>query len=159
MHVYSRLLIVSGWLLLVACSTTHGPIGFWSRNRTDKQGERQGPWRTYHDADNQQVATAVRFRHGRQVGRISYYTTAGVLIEREWLKRRPSGFVRIRYYHPNGKTLRKGQARYVNEPDGPHFYWFGDWTLYDTAGRLVRMETYKSGKLIQTVNLTTDQNP
>lgn len=157
MRGYISILCVGYGLLLTACSAAHGPIGFWSRNRVDRQGERHGPWRTYHDAEEQKVATQTHFRHGRQVGRITYYTAAGQLVEREWLRRHPTGFVRIRYYYPNGRTLRKGQARYVNEPSGPHFYWFGNWTLYDSAGRAVKMETYESGKLVRTVEIAAKQ--
>ena len=152
MRTLSYLLLAASLLLATGCA--HGPIGFWSRNRVDRQGERQGPWRSYHDAQEQHVATKSRFRHGRQVGRISYYDAQGELLEREWAQRRSAGLVRVRYYHPNGETWRQGQARYVNEPDGLHFYWFGDWGLYDTAGHLVKMETYEVGRLVRTIVLS-----
>lgn len=145
-----QLLLVGCMLLTAACSATRGPIGFWSRNRTDAKGERQGPWRTYHDAENQKVATKSHFRHGQQVGRISYYNAEGELVEREWAKRRSPELVRVRYYHPNGKTWRVGQARYVNEPDGLHYFWYGNWQVRDTMGRLQKVETYKAGRLVQT---------
>jgi len=53
--------------------------------------------------------------------------------------------VAIRHYNATGKLYRQGQARFVNEPDGPHFYWFGLWHWYDAQGKVFKIETYEEG--------------
>lgn len=133
---------------LASCTAPRGPIGFWSRNRLDQQGERHGPWVSYYDTSNTVRANTGHFRHGREVGRWRYYTPGAGLERWERFHRNRLGVVSIAYFHPNGRLARRGRARYVQEADGAHFYWFGDWRVYDPTGTPIKVETYGTGRLL-----------
>ncbi|AII51930.1 toxin-antitoxin system YwqK family antitoxin [Hymenobacter sp. APR13] len=125
-----------------------GPVGFWSDHRYDRDLRPHGPWRTYYPASVRQVAGRERYRHGRLVGTSRFYGANGVLERKEVYVRAAAGLMRITYYHPNGRIWRTGQARIVAEPDGSHFYWFGDWPVYSAAGKAEKLEHYEAGKLV-----------
>lgn len=126
-----------------------GPVGFWSDHRYDHDLRPHGPWRTYYPASARQVAGRERYWHGRVVGTSRFYSADGVLERKEVYARPADGLMRITYYHPNGRIWRTGQARIVAEPDGSHFYWFGDWPVYSAAGRAEKLEHYEMGKLVR----------
>lgn len=117
-------------------------------NRLDHAGERHGRWALYYDSLNTRPQLRERFRHGQPVGRARHYAYAGQLERQEHYRRH--GRSTITYYHPNGRLARQGQARTVQEPDGLHFYWFGQWPAYDSTGRLLKVDTYTAGKLTAT---------
>lgn len=141
------LLLLSG-LGLTDCATAHKPVGFWSRNRYNAKLTRQGPWRIYYDSAEQHLAAKGRFRRSYEVGCWRYYSFNGQLEKWERYHRRSGGLVSIRHYTAEGKLYRRGKARYVNEPSGPHFYWFGPWRVYDARGKLVEIETYEVGRRV-----------
>ena len=133
--------------LLSACSTAkRGPIGFWSQKRYDKQLRQHGPWPTYYDDANRQPMALGRYRHGRYVGRWRYYAPTGEIERKERYAREPYGLISITEYQA-GKKKRQGQARILDEPDGVHFFWFGDWKVFDTQGQQTAVEHYDRGKL------------
>ncbi|UOR04820.1 hypothetical protein MUN82_17990 [Hymenobacter aerilatus] len=99
----------------------------------------------YYDDAERHVAAKGRFRHNYARGRWHYYTFNGQREKWERYHRTPAGLVSIRHYDLAGKLYRHGQARYVNEPDGPHFYWFGPWHYLDPQGRVTKIETYEVG--------------
>jgi len=149
---WPALLLLS--LLATACASTHapgtartGPRGFWRANRLDRQGDRQGRWRSYFDEANTQLQTRGHYRHGQPVGRWRYYSATGLLERRECYLGR-DGRSLLTYYHPNGRVARRGQARVADEPDGAHFYWFGEWQQFTEAGALDSVKTYNKGQLV-----------
>ncbi|GAA4390300.1 hypothetical protein [Hymenobacter koreensis] len=140
-----KLLWLTSGLIVSSCHSTHGPIGFWSRNRFDEAGRRQGPWHEYYDAAETIRVSRGRYQQGRPVGRWTYTHPAG----HRWRKEqyRQHGVVNIRDYHPNGKLAARGQARLDTQTDTLHYYWFGTWQRYDTTGQVVSREIYQQGVL------------
>jgi antitoxin component YwqK of YwqJK toxin-antitoxin module len=120
--------------------------------RLDRQGQRQGRYRTYYDEARTQRFTEGRYRHGRPVGRWRYYAQAGELQRQERYRRH--GFSDISYYYPSGQIARRGRARTVDEPRGAHFYWLGPWQYYSPAGALDSVQVYNVGKRSTTKCLT-----
>lgn len=144
-------------VLLSACSTAkRGPIGFWSRQRYDQQLLRHGPWPMYYDTARQQPQARGRFRHGQYAGRWRYYGPTGALERTEKFVRQPYGLITVTVYDPSGRKRRLGQARLVDEPDGLHFFWFGDWQVFDTQGRQTAVEHYDQGVLRGTLVIPVD---
>jgi antitoxin component YwqK of YwqJK toxin-antitoxin module len=134
--------------LLASCSTAkHGPIGFWSQKRYDKQLRQHGPWPTYYDDAERHPMALGRYRHGRYAGRWRYYAPNGEIERKERFARQPYGLISITEYQDGGKKKRQGQARILDEPDGIHFFWFGDWKVFDTQGHQVAVEHYDRGHL------------
>ena len=133
-------LLLPALLLLAACTPR--------LNRLDHAGNRTGRWALDYDSAGTRPLLRERFRHGRPVGYARHYSYTGQLERQEHYRRH--GFSTITYYHPNGRVARRGQARLVAEPDGQHFYWFGEWPAYDEAGRLLKVDTYTGGKLTAT---------
>ncbi|WP_151087267.1 toxin-antitoxin system YwqK family antitoxin [Hymenobacter baengnokdamensis] len=132
--------------LATACASTR------LAERTDRQGQRQGRYCTYYDAARTQLFTRGRYRHGQSVGRWRYYAQAGELQRQERYRRH--GFSDIIYYYPSGQVARRGHARTVDEPKGPHFYWLGEWQFYSLAGTLDSVQLYNFGKRTSTRYLT-----
>jgi antitoxin component YwqK of YwqJK toxin-antitoxin module len=136
--------------LATACASTKPTAG-----RTDRQGDRHGRYRTYYDAAHTQLFTRGRYRHGQAVGRWRYYAPTGTLQHKERYRRH--GLSDIAYYYPGGRVAKQGRARLADEPDGLHFYWFGDWNYYSPAGTLDSVQTYELGKRRRTRFLPADQ--
>jgi antitoxin component YwqK of YwqJK toxin-antitoxin module len=154
MHV---ILYLSALLALASCSTAkHGPIGFWSSKRYDQQLRQHGPWPTYYDDAKTQPMALGRYRHGRYAGRWRYYAPNGTLERTERFARRPYGLITMTEYQAGGKKKRQGQARIVDEPHEIHFYWFGDWQVFDAQGRPVAVEHYENGVLRGTQLIKTN---
>ncbi|RYU78724.1 toxin-antitoxin system YwqK family antitoxin [Hymenobacter persicinus] len=139
-------------LVLSSCTTSRGPVGFWSEHRYDQKLRPHGPWRAYYPGPPRRLATRERFRHGRAVGKARFYGPTGTLERTEQHFRDSAGLLAITYFHPNGRVWRRGRARIVAEPDGAHFYWFGPWPVYSTAGELRKTEFYEAGNLVRAVN-------
>lgn len=137
--------------LATACTSTK-PTG-----RTDRQGDRQGRYRTYYDDARTQPFMRGRYRHGQPVGRWRYYAQAGELQHKE--RYRHHGLSDITYYYPSGRVAKQGHARLADEPDGLHFYWLGDWNYYSPAGALDSVQVYTLGKRTSTRHLATSQVP
>jgi antitoxin component YwqK of YwqJK toxin-antitoxin module len=112
----------------------------------DRQGQRQGRYRTYYDEARTQLFTRGRYRHGQPVGRWRYYAQAGELQRQERYRRH--GYSNIVYYHPGGQVARRGRARVVEEQAGPHFYWLGEWQYFSPTGRLDSVQVYSLGKRV-----------
>lgn len=134
--------VAAALLVLTGCAVPHRPIGFWSRNRVDVHGARQGPWRTYYDSADTRLATRGHYRHDQPRGRWRYYLPSGGLDHTEHYRRRD---ISLRYYYPNGRPARQGQARVVVGADSVRYYWWGLWQVYDSTGRPSRWELYDGG--------------
>jgi hypothetical protein len=137
-----RLLIIALVIGVTACATPR-PAG-----RFDRLGQRQGRHRAYYDDARTQLLTQGRYRHGRPVGRWCYYSLAGELQRRERYHRH--GFSDVAYYYPSGRVARRGRARVVEEPSGPHFFWLGEWQHLSPAGTLDSVQLYEVGKCVST---------
>lgn len=142
-------------VLATACAPrlSSGPRGFWHTNRLDRHGDPIGRWNVYYDDAHAQPFTRGRYRHGQATGRWRYYAPTGALVRLERYRRH--GLSDITYYHPNGQVARQGQARVADEPDGLHFYWFGEWLSYSETGVLQKVETYQNGHLVSTRRVQT----
>jgi antitoxin component YwqK of YwqJK toxin-antitoxin module len=147
MRVLSFALLV---VLTTACAPrlSSGPRGFWHPNRLNRHGDPVGRWNLYYDEAHTKPLTRGRYRHGQATGRWYYYSPTGSLVRQE--RHRRHGLSDLTYYHPNGQIARQGHARVSNEPDGLHFYWFGEWLSYSDSGTLQKIETYQNGRLVAT---------
>jgi antitoxin component YwqK of YwqJK toxin-antitoxin module len=129
------------------------PHGFWQANRLDRHGDPVGRWNLYYDDAHAKPLTQGHYRRGQARGRWRYFAPTGGVVRQEYY--RAHGLSDITYYHTNGQVARQGQARVVTEPDGLHFYWFGDWLNYSEAGVLQKIETYQNGHLVVTRRVQT----
>ncbi|MBS1637685.1 MAG: hypothetical protein JST26_17350 [Bacteroidetes bacterium] len=116
-------------------------------NRIDKHGRRQGRWITYYDDAKTIPCFRGRFRNDRQVGRAYHYLSDGTLERRET---EHFGRIKTRFYYPDGRLRKKGNARIVVLPEKIHYYFYGRWKTYDEAGKLIKTETYSNGELVKT---------
>lgn len=76
-----------------------------------------------------------------------YYAPTGELERTERFARKSYGLILITEYQAGGKKKRQGQARILDEPDGIHFFWFGDWKVFDAEGHQTAVEHYDRVKL------------
>ena len=139
--------------LLAALATAC--VGTRPAERLDRQGQRQGRCRTYYDDARTQLLTRGRYRHGQPVGRWRYYALAGDMQRQE--RYRCHGFSDVAYYYPSGRVARRGRARVVDEPSGPHFFWFGEWQCFSPAGTLDSVQLYRLGKRVSSGYLTKER--
>lgn len=121
---------------------------FWKYNRFDKQDRYHGRWKIYLGDDKTLIRNG-RFRHGVEVGRWKYYYPDGTLYMLEKYNRR-NNIIEVQKFHENGNLARKGTARIIHSTFKDHYYWFGDWQVFDKDGAFSHIETYKSGHLVRT---------
>lgn len=121
-----------------------------SMNQFNNKGKRTGKWVIYLDDSNSVKSFEGKFRNGISVGASYYYTNEGVLEKKDVKKFRK---LKTTFYHPNGKVRLKGNARLENLPDRIHYYFYGQWKVYDETGVLIKSNYYTKGELIRTVYL------
>ncbi|AKD05810.1 hypothetical protein PKOR_18405 [Pontibacter korlensis] len=123
----------------------HGFL-FFRINRLDKESKYHGRWKVYI-GERRTVIRSGRFRHGVETGKWRYYYPDGVRYMVEKYNRRDN-VILVKKYHENGKKAREGSARIIRSSFKDHYYWFGDWKVYDLKGNFSHTETYKSGNLV-----------
>ncbi|MCX2739325.1 hypothetical protein [Pontibacter anaerobius] len=123
----------------------HGFL-FFRINRFDKEGKYHGRWKVYFGEDEQVIRNG-RFRHGVEVGKWKYYYPDGTPYMLEKYNRR-NNIILVEKFHENGNLARKGTARLIRTPTRDHYFWFGEWQVYDESGSFSHTETYKSGNLV-----------
>ena len=106
-------------------------------NRTDAQGQKQGPWqRTWSGSD--QIRYTGQFKDDKPVGSFIYYSTKGVLESK--IDHYASGNASHgRHFHPTGKLMAEG--RYVGQEKD------STWTYFDKDGVLRSTENWRAGKM------------
>ena len=117
------------------------------KNKFDKQGQRHGRWITYHDSTKTTAVSKGRYRHGKECRTWKYYTHEGIVYKKEKYRRKNNTIVTT-FYHPNGKIQSKGIAKMVEETDGTHYYWEGEWEYYSQEGKPIKTVLYKEGKQV-----------
>lgn len=115
-----------------------------------KNKERQGKWIIYSDSTKTQIDNTGRYRKGIPKGTWKYYDKNGALNKKEkyrWSK------IYTTYYHPNGKIKKQGKAKIVQEEKVLHFFYYGDWLVYDSTGTLIKKQVYENGTKISEIDL------
>ena len=59
----------------------------------------------------------------------------------------------ITYYHDNGEIALKGQSKIVEVENDIHWFYFGDWSVYDENGKLIKIKKYENGELISEIEI------
>jgi hypothetical protein len=117
-----------------------------------KNLERQGLWIVYQDSTKKQIDNIGRYRKGIPKGTWKYYDSEGRLNKKE-----KNIFKKIytTYYHTNGAIKKKGKARIVITKQMVHYYYYGNWFVYDSTGQLIKKQVYADGNKISEVCFKT----
>src|SRR5438105_5902846 len=99
-----------------------------------KNKERQGKWITYYDSIQTHIYRIGRYRKGTPKGTWKYYDESGKLTKKEKFRFKTSYTT---FYYPNGKVKKQGKTKNVEEEKLLHFYFYGNWFVYDSLGRLL----------------------
>ncbi|WP_266205598.1 toxin-antitoxin system YwqK family antitoxin [Pontibacter kalidii] len=121
-------------------------ILFWKINRFDQQDRFHGRWKIYL-GDDRIVIRNGRFRHGTEVGKWKYYYPSGTCYMIEKYNRR-NNIIEVQKFHENGNLARQGTARFIRSSLKDHYFWFGEWQVFDEQGIYSHTETYRSGHLV-----------
>ena len=131
---YSPILIAILLLLLVTSCKT---------NQT-KYGTKVGRWVYKSTIENSEDIHKGRYdKEGYQKGKW-VYRLDGKRYKKERIK---GDTIYITTYHPNKKVAEKGYALLKETKKLIHYYYHGDWMVYDTEGKLVRIKKYDTGVL------------
>lgn len=114
-----------------------------------KHKERHGIWIVYQDSTDTKIDNIGRYRKGLPKGTWKYYDADEKLIKKEKHVFRK---IFITQYHPNGKIQKKGQAKVVVSENLIHYFYYGDWYVYDTSGTLIKKQFYKEGMKISEIS-------
>lgn len=117
-----------------------------------KNKERHGKWIIYTDSTQKQIDNIGRYRKGVQKGTWKYYNEKGILVKQDKYRFRK---IITSYYHPNGKIQKQGKSKIVQEGNILHFFYYGDWLVYDTTGSLIKKQVYERGMKISEVEYKT----
>ena len=98
-----------------------------------KNKERQGKWIIYHDSTH--IDNIGRYRKGIPKGTWKYYDPQGMLLKQEKYRFKKINTI---YYHSNGKIQKQGKATIRQEEKILHFFYYGDWLVYDSIGFLIK---------------------
>lgn len=132
-------------------------VQIFKSNRTDKDGERHGKWKTYWNEERDNIYRKGKFKHGLETGKWKYYDELGNLVKTEkYVFNRK--IIITKNYFASGKLESEGEAHLLNETDGTlHYFWQGTWKFYSQEGELLRAEEYVKGKKV-ILNKATDHN-
>ncbi len=117
-----------------------------------KNKERHGKWIIYSDSTQTHIDNMGRYRKGTPKGIWNYYDEKGNLIKKEKFRFKK---IYTTFYYSNGKVWQQGKAKNREEGKLLHFYFYGNWFVYDTLGRLIAKQVYKMGEKISEVNYKT----
>jgi len=107
-----------------------------------KNLERQGLWIVYQDSTKKQIDNIGRYRKGIPKGLWKYYDSEGNLIKKERTVFRK---IYTTFYYPNGAVKKKGKAKIVIEESVIHYFYYGNWRVYDSTGQLIKKQFYTNG--------------
>jgi hypothetical protein len=133
------------FILLIIYLFTFSSLCFSQKINRYKHKEKHGRWIIYHDSASKQIDNNGRYRKGLPKGTWKYYDPKGHLIKKE---KHIFKKINIVHYHPNGKPYKKGKAKTVVTDELIHYFYYGDWLVYDTSGNLVAKQFYKEGNRI-----------
>lgn len=114
-----------------------------------KHKQRQGKWIIYSDSTNTVIDSKGRYRKGNPVGKFYYYNSKGQVIK---LEKYRFNKIRIAEFYANGQLKKLGKARIVISKTETHFYYYGPWQLYDSAGMHTFTVFYKDGQRTSEIN-------
>ncbi len=113
-----------------------------------KKGQQHGLWIIYKDSTHTTFLSKGRFKNGIQVGKWVYHSPDGVTERTEIYRGKR---IKIKHFHPNGKTAVKGKARIVVEQKKLHFYYTGPWYYYLENGDLEKTAWFENGIRVKEV--------
>ena len=116
-----------------------------------KNKERQGKWIIYSDSTNTHIDEIGRYKKGNQKGVWKSYDN-DVLVKKEIYRFKK---ISTTYYYPNGMIAKKGKSKIVLEGNLLHFYFYGNWLLFDSTGSVIKKEYYEKGTKISEINYKT----
>jgi antitoxin component YwqK of YwqJK toxin-antitoxin module len=139
-------------LCLITSRTEAFPGCEWclfKTNCVDRDGKFHGKWKIYlGEGKDKKLIRNGRFKHGKEVGKWTYYYPDGRIYFREKHKRWQNEFFMQRY-HENGSLMREGKAIMISTSTGVNYFWFGDWKVYDEKGKYIYTEVYRNGVVIE----------
>ncbi|CAN5509425.1 hypothetical protein BH10BAC1_BH10BAC1_09890 [soil metagenome] len=124
-------------------------LSYSQKTNRFKNKERQGKWIIYTDSTQKQIDNVGRYRKGIPKGIWKYYNEDGHIIRKEKYRFKK---INTSYYHPNGKVKKQGKAKIVQEEKTLHFFYYGDWLVYDSTGTLIKKQVYENGIKISETN-------
>ncbi|ALJ00828.1 toxin-antitoxin system YwqK family antitoxin [Rufibacter tibetensis] len=146
------LVVVGSWLLFPQLSS--GTDWPWQWNKTDKDGNRKGKWRSFYDHKPAQLMYKGRYRKGREHGTWKTYSDNGML-ERLEIYDPKNKRIRTTFYHPNGKVSHEGMAFLFEEKSLLMYKWHGDWNYYDSTGTWRGWKSFNRGKALSAEPILT----
>jgi hypothetical protein len=115
-----------------------------------KNKQRHGKWIIYYSDSTKQIDNSGRYRKGAPKGVWRYYDANGRMIRKEKYR---FNKISTTHYHSNGKIKKQGKARITIDDTLSHFFYYGNWNVYDTAGVLIKKLVYKDGIKISEINI------
>lgn len=115
-----------------------------------KNKQRHGKWIIYYSDSTKQIDNSGKYRKGVPKGIWRYYDASGRMIRKEKYR---FNKIYTTHYHSNGKIKKQGKARITIDDTLSHFFYYGDWNVYDTAGVLIKKLVYKDGIKISEANV------
>lgn len=120
-----------------------------------RHSERQGKWIVYQDTTNRVIDNIGRYRKGIPKGTWRYYDADAHLVKIE--KHRFRKIYTTQYYS-NGAVKRKGKAKIVITDSLIHYFYYGEWLVYDSLGELTKTQIFRNGeKISETQHKTSSE--
>lgn len=133
-------------ILFISCSSRTEKINQYAK---DEKGvkQRNGIWTESYSSDIGKLQGKGKYKKGKKVGLwVTKYQDK--IYQKERFRKNIS---KVKIYHPNGVLREKGQTR-TNKNEGyRHWFYDGEWKIYDQNGKHIYTKIYKEGTPIDSI--------
>ncbi len=135
---YLKLYTVFIFICLLSCKTNKKINGL-----------RHGKWISYDTIDKVAYKFVEFYKKGNEVRTWKTFKNNKKYKKEKYL----FNISLITYYHDNGEIALKGQSKLVEVENDIHWFYFGDWSVYDENGKLIKIKKYENGELISEIEI------
>ena len=107
-------------------------VGYWIEKESDESGE-------YLSKGN--------YEDGVKIG-VWKTTLQGKRYHQEKIKK---GIAKVKYFHPNGRLMEKGNTQFLNTESFVSWEKIEDWKYYDDKGKLKEIRTFAKKKRLDSI--------
>ncbi len=114
-----------------------------------------GKWVKKDDYPDQKYVSIGKYKKGEKTGVWKVYLN-GALYQKDKFK---DSITRTKFYYPDGKILKKGVSKTIEDHQTILWYYHGKWKFYDDNGKLEYIKTYyKDSNKTDSINIKKGLN-
>lgn len=114
-----------------------------------QNGLKQGKWITYDTINNEAYKYIEKYNKGEEIKTWKTFKNKKLFKKVINLKDK----CLIRYYNKNRVVIESGQTMYeINEKES-HWFYYGEWKIFNEKGKLIKLKYYEGGFLMSEIEI------